>query len=112
MTTIKKFIKIVDPHRGYYTHEDQEKDGLRFMTITHGAHHVTLLIVGELVNIDAYIAREGATVIPDEDMKAQYDADIPVKTTMCPMCGTPNAIHIPEFDLTATKKIMDDSHAI
>ena len=112
MATIKKFLKIVDPHRGYYTHEDQEQDGLRFRTITHGANHVTLLIVGEPDKVDAYITREKAIVIPDEDMKAQYDADVPVKTRTCPTCGTPNAIHIPEFDLTATKKILDDTHAI
>ena len=112
MTTIKKFLKIVNPKRGYYTHEDQEKDDLRFRTITHGVNHVTLLIVGEQDKVDAYIAREGATVIPDNDMKAQYDADIPVKTVTCPTCGTPNAIHIPEFDRTATKKILDDAHAI
>ena len=112
MTTIKKFLKIVDPKRGYYTHEDQEKDGLKFRTITHGANHVTLLITGEPTKVDAYIAREGAIVIPDEAMKAQYDADIPIKTHTCPMCGTPNAIHIPEFDLPATKKVLDDSHII
>jgi ferredoxin-like protein FixX len=107
MTTIKKFIKIVNPKRGYYTHDDQSKDGLKFRTITQGANHATLLIKGESTKVDAYIARENAIAIPDAVMKAQYDTDIPVKIHKCPECGTAGAITIPEFDLVKAKALLD-----
>ena len=105
---VTKFLKIENPRRGYYTHEDQNKDGLRFRTITHAHGHVTLMISGDSDKVDAYINREKATVLSDDDMKAQYDEDIPVKVYDCPMCGASNAIVIPEFNATKAKKLLED----
>jgi len=104
-----KFLKIENPRRGYYTHEDQTEDDLRFRTITHAHGHVTLMIAGESEKIDAYINREKATLLSDDDMKIQYDIDVPIKTYDCPMCGSSNAITIPKFNVTETKKLLEIS---
>ena len=104
---ITKFINIENPRRGYYTHDDQTKDGLRFRTITHTHNHVTLVVSGESEKIDAYINREKAVVLSDKEMKKQYDMDIPVKTYDCPMCGAANVITIPEFDADKAKKLLE-----
>ncbi len=110
MVKIANFLKLVNPKRGYYSHEDQEVHGLRFR-VWHSDSAIALYgIKGEESEIANYTARFGADIseLNDTDMKTEIDKYRPRGERPCDFCGGTGKIIVPAFDSAKAKRELDD----
>ena len=106
---IKKFLKLENPTHGWYSHEDQEKHGLRFK-VFYSDNRISLYgIRGEEAKIENYMKRFGMRIkeLTDIEMKTEMDTYAPGGTITCLECGGTGTITIPAFDPVKAKTELD-----
>lgn len=110
MVIIKKFLKLANPKRGYYSHEDQNAHGLRFQ-VFYSDNNVALFgVIGEEDEIRKYVSCFGDNIreLDDVEMAEEVNARIKPRTEICTECGGTGKIVISEFDTVKAKAELDE----